>query len=569
MSYNNTNYNFAFNNFKEPNQIQQKDYHTNLFNRNNKLNYNYQNPNSNKTASNFSYNFLEQKQLNNKEKAQVYNTYYSNFQSQGNQIPYKLNTLNYESGGGDYRRISNNIQNNNISNNNINNILRYNPILNQISQNSIGIINSTSSYPLQYNSINNSISNNMTNATSSYPIQSNSIFPTSLNVNRTNNNFNFNGNKLFNNLNYNSQSNNAFFSNNLDKRNYSSYDNMKDNERRKKEEYSDILRKQIEEKNRRKFLEKQKQLEEDLKYEQKYQDDIRQQQLEYNLKNKNLNSNLSYNIKPINLPKKLYNSNNKKIINTNNINNLNKGEFMNYYNKNNNSIYFNNNNNNIGNNPNINNINNKAININNNNINFFMLDRNQNKRPITSPMTSSIAQNGLGIINNITKINNIPRPIQINKVKKNSIDKINFPFITNKNNNNFHNDINEIKNQNKSYSRANSYNIKKCKEDKKRNEYNNNEYSNIYSILDKINFNGITYRSKYEKVDDNDKEKKGKEEIIRKLENKNNNNKQLKKIPKLDIPKVKNNGKNINSTNNDKMLNIANDIKEKEKEKEK
>ena len=242
MSYNNTNYNIGLNNLKEVNQLQQKDFHTNLFNRNNKINYNYQNPNSNKTASNFSYNLLEQKQLNNKEKTPIYNTYYSNFQSQaGNQIPYKLNTLNYDNGP-DYRRFNtNNIQNNNISNNNINYILRYNPILNQISQNSIGVINSTSSYPFQYNSINNSISNNMTNATSSFPIQSNSIIPTSLNVNRTNNNFNFNGNKFYNNFNYNSQSNNAFFSNNFDKRNYSSYDyQMKDNERRKKEEYSDI-----------------------------------------------------------------------------------------------------------------------------------------------------------------------------------------------------------------------------------------------------------------------------------------------------------------------------------------
>ena len=196
MAYNNTNYNFGLNNLKDLNQIQQKDFHTNLFNRNNKFNYNLQNQNSNKTANNFSYNFLEQKQLLNSKENPIYNTYYPNFQSQVNQIPYKLNTLNYDSNA-DYRRFnSNNIPNNNISNNDINNILRYNPILNQISQNSIGVINSTSSYPLQYNSINNSISNNITNATSNYPIQNNSYIPTSLNVNRTNNNFNFNGNKF-------------------------------------------------------------------------------------------------------------------------------------------------------------------------------------------------------------------------------------------------------------------------------------------------------------------------------------------------------------------------------------
>ena len=88
MSYNNTNYNFGVNNLKELNQMQQKDFHANLFNRNNKYNYNYQNQNSNKTANNFNYNLLDQKQiLNNKEKTPIYNTYNSKFQSQGNQIP--------------------------------------------------------------------------------------------------------------------------------------------------------------------------------------------------------------------------------------------------------------------------------------------------------------------------------------------------------------------------------------------------------------------------------------------------------------------------------------------------
>ena len=483
MSYNIINYNFDLNNFKNTNQLQAKDLHTNLFNRNNKINVNNQNQNSNKTANNFSYNFIEQKQFNNKKKNHIYNTYYSNFQSQGNQIQYKLNTLNYDSIP-DYRGFnSNKIQNiSNITNN----ILRYNPILNQISQNSI--INSTTSYPIQYNSI----SNNITNAISSYPIQNNNVIPTNLNVNKTNNNFNTIGNKFFNNFNYNSQSNNAFFSNNLYKKNYSSYDyQLKDNERKKKEEYSDILKKQIEENIKRKFLEKQKQLEEDLKYEQKYRDYVRQQELEKIFKKIDLNSNLSYNIKKLNLPKTIYNSNNnKKLTSTN------AGDFINSFNKNNNSIYFNNN---ISNSPHINNINSKAININNNNINFFMFDRNQNKRPITSPITSSIAQNGLGIINNINY--NINQINLNDKMKKNSRDKISFPFISNKNNNIFNNNINELKTQHKNYSRANSYNIKKSK-GKKKNEFKIKEYSNIYSILDKINFNGITYRSKYEKLDE-------------------------------------------------------------------
>ena len=551
MSYNIINYNFDLNNFKNTNQLQAKDLHTNLFNRNNKINVNNQNQNSNNTANNFSYNFIEQKQFNNKKKNHIYNTYYSNFQSQGNQIPYKLNTLNYDSMP-DYRGFnSNKIQNiSNITNN----ILRYNPILNQISQNSI--INSTTSYPIQYNSI----SNNITNAISSYPIQNNNVIPTNLNVNKTNNNFNTIGNKFFNNFNYNSQSNNAFFSNNLYKKNYSSYDyRLKDNERKKKEEYSDILKKQIEENIKRKFLEKQKQLEEDLKYEQKYRDYVRQQELEKIFKKIDLNSNLSYNIKKLNLPKTIYNSNNnKKLTSTN------AGDFINSFNKNNNSIYFNNN---ISNSPHINNINSKAININNNNINFFMFDRNQNKRPITSPITSSIAQNGLGIINNINY--NINQINLNDKMKKNSIDKISFPFISNKNNNIFNNNINELKTQHKNYSRANSYNIKKSK-GKKKNEFKIKEYSNIYSILDKINFNGITYRSKYEKQDEI-KEKRDKEESIKKKENKNN---KINK-PKLEITKLKNNDININNLNKNineikeivsyKNIKNDNDVKNKEK----
>ena len=204
MSYRNKNYMFFNSNFKDLNQLHQNNFNLNLFNRNNKFNYNVQNQNSNKTANNFSYNFLEQKQLlNSKEKIPIYNTYYSNYQSQSKQMSYKLNASNYNNSI-DYRRFnSNNIPINNISNNNINNIFaRYNPILNQISQNS-GIINSTSSYPLEYNSINNSISNNLTNATSSYPIQSNSIIPTSLNFNNTNNNLNYNRNKFLNNINFN------------------------------------------------------------------------------------------------------------------------------------------------------------------------------------------------------------------------------------------------------------------------------------------------------------------------------------------------------------------------------
>ena len=68
MSYNIINYNFDLNNFKNTNQLQAKDLHTNLFNRNNKNNVNNQNQNSNKTANNFSYNFIEQKQFNNKKK---------------------------------------------------------------------------------------------------------------------------------------------------------------------------------------------------------------------------------------------------------------------------------------------------------------------------------------------------------------------------------------------------------------------------------------------------------------------------------------------------------------------
>ena len=536
MSYNNKNYFFGNNNYKDISQLQQSELNYNLFNRNNKFNYNFQNQYSNKTANNFSYNFLEQKQLlNSKEKMPIYNTYYSNFQSQANQTPYKVYQSNYNNIQDYHRFNSGGVQ---VSNNqNQNNIFtRYNPILNQISQNSMGIISSTSSYPLKYNSINNSISNNMTNATSSYPIQSNSVFPTSMNVNKTNNNFDAFGHKLFNysnfNFNYNSESSNSFLNNNVDKRNYSSYDyQMKENNRRKQEELSNFLRKQIEEKKIRNYLEKQKEELENLKSEQKYQDYLNQQKL----KNDNLKS--------------------KKTLDSNHVNT----EFVSSINKINNSIYFNNNNeimNNI--NKNINNLN-EAINLSKNNYN--LLERNKNKRPITS----SMAQNGLGIINNVNSIpkptsirNRNPIPNSYNRNKKNSIDKIFFPFIPNKKRSNI-NDISDIRNQNKSSLRAKSYNMKNSNESQKKSC--RNDYSIIGPIIENINLNlkGITYRSKYEVTEDEDKEKKDKEkekekerekekEInLKKIQNKNNG--PLINISKIDISKIKNSQKEKDDNN--------------------
>ena len=480
MSHNNLNYHFVLNNYKDMNIQSQNNINNNLFNRNNKINIDIPKPYSNKTTNNFCIN-INQKQLsNNMEPTPVYNTYYSNFPPQGNQYPYKLSTLNY-----------------NIANISNNMYARYNPILNQIGQNnSLGNINSISSYPNQYNnSINNSISNNMTNATSS----SN----TNINYsNQYNNNFN---EKFSNKANY---SQNLFFRNNFDRRNYSSYDSQsRDSERRKKEEYSLVLKQQIEEKNKRKLLEKQKQAEEDLKYEKKYQEYLRQQE-EKNLKKNIINSNLSYNIKKIPIPHKKNN-------------NINTTEYMtDFTNKNNNSIYFNTNNNmNI--NPKINSINNKAININNNNINFFMLDRNQ-KRPITS----SIAQTGLGIIGNM---NNISKPIQIKN------DKINFPFISQRNTD--FNNREQDRNQKKNYIRAYSYNLKKSRDNK-------NKINDIYSIIDKVNLKGISYRSKYENdIGNEDKEKNNNNDI----NNDKNNENQLKNKSKLVVSKIKNKENNINN----------------------
>ena len=73
-----------------------------------------------------------------------------------------------------------------------------------------------------------------------------------------------------------------------------------------------------------------------------------------------------------------------------------------------------------------------------------MLDRNQ-KRPITS----SIAQTGLGIIGNLSHIS---KPVQIKS------DKISFPFISQRNNEISNQEQNRI--QKKGNLRANSYNIK-------------------------------------------------------------------------------------------------------------
>ena len=487
MSHNSLNYNFGFNNFKELNPPSQNFSHNSLLNRNNKINFDIPKPFSNKTTNNISVNLNQRQLSNNLDNPSVYNTYYSNFQSPAHQIPYKINSLN--------SNISNNL------------FVRYNPILNQIGQNnSLGNINNMSFYPIQYNSninnsISNSISNNMTNATSS----SNTTFS---------NQYLNNNEKYFNNASY---SQNSFFRNNFDRRNYSSYDSQsRDNERRKKEEYSLVLKQQIEEKKRRNLLEKQKQAEEDLKYEKKYQEYLLKQE-EKNLRknNKNIN-NISYNIRNINIPKKNYN--------TNNINNLgNNTEYItDFHNKNNNSIYFNTNNN-MNLNQKINSINNKAININNNNINFFMLDRNQ-KRPITS----SIAQTGLGIIGNI---NNASKPIQLKN------DKLNFPFISHRNN--IMNNKEQNRNQKKGHIRANSYNLKKSRDTKKKFD----EYSNIYSIVDKVNFKGISYRSKYENEID-DKDNKDKDNYMNNKEFEEN---QLKNKSKLVVSKINNNEEKNNN----------------------
>ena len=93
----------------------------------------------------------------------------------------------------------------------------------------------------------------------------------------------------------------------------------------------------------------------------------------------------------------------------------------------------------------------------------------------------------------------------------------------------------------------------KIKENKKRSEIKTNEYSNIYSIIDKINLTGITYRSKYENIDDKEKGKANKEEMIKKIDNKN---KKLKNISKLVISKVKKEEKNNNNVTEKKSKQI-------------
>ena len=95
------------NNNKNIPQHSQVNHHINLFKRNNKLNFDIPKPNSNKTTNNFNLNFFNQRQqlLNRKETQPIYNTYYSNFQSQANN---QFTTLNYN----DEKRI-NNINNNN------------------------------------------------------------------------------------------------------------------------------------------------------------------------------------------------------------------------------------------------------------------------------------------------------------------------------------------------------------------------------------------------------------------------------------------------------------------------
>ena len=93
-----------------------------------------------------------------------------------------------------------------------------------------------------------------------------------------------------------------------------------------------------------------------------------------------------------------------------------------------------------------------------------MLERNQNKRPITS----SIAETGLGIIGNIkSNQTQIKNSTQINTNKRNQNEKMSFPFIYNKE----ENLDNNIKNQYKSYS------MRKVKDNTK---FKKDDYSNIY-----------------------------------------------------------------------------------------
>ena len=175
----------------------------------------------------------------------------------------------------------------------------------------------------------------------------NNINPYNLNLARNDNlnsneMINFNGLNLnigskFNNINnninnYNNLSHNNSYENNLRRSNYSnkseninignnhyninlssitsqdiyqSFEKQKkENERKKKEEYSNYLKQQIQEKNKRKELEKQKKLKEDMEFEQKYKNDYnRWEQSDLTVKTNN---------------NKIENFDNKQIIKSNN-----------------------------------------------------------------------------------------------------------------------------------------------------------------------------------------------------------------------------------------------------------
>ena len=216
-----------------------------------------------------------------------------------NNDPYKMNKRFNESNSSNNYNSTNysSFQNNNVenkypNNNDINRHSQYSGFYNR-NNNSYNEINNYQPMPPYPRNSNMNSMNNINRM--KYNIESHEMINfnglnlnigSKINNNNHHNNYNnFPGNNSYENnfrrSKYSNKSENISIGNNHYNINLSSITSQdiaqsfekqkKENERKKKEEYSNILKQQIQEKNKRKELEKQKKLKEEMEYEQKYE----------------------------------------------------------------------------------------------------------------------------------------------------------------------------------------------------------------------------------------------------------------------------------------------------------
>ena len=263
-----------------------------------------------------------------------------------NNDPYQMNNRfselnssnNYNSTNYSSFQSNNNSQNNFPNNNEISHHSQYSNFYNR---NNNYNYNETNNYPRMpiysrnagMNSMNDLNNNNINRMRNSNPNSNGMVNFNGLNLNigsRINNN---NYNNIIKNNSYENQFRRSNYSNRSENINignnhyninlssvtsqdiYQSFEKQKkENERKKKEEYSNFLKKQIDEKNKKKELEKQKKLKEDMEFEAKYGNEYKNlQQNNLDEKINTINNNNIKNIDDEKIIKKNIVENNLKI----------------------------------------------------------------------------------------------------------------------------------------------------------------------------------------------------------------------------------------------------------------